>query len=832
MRKVDFNRGWLVKKAGESQGIQVNLPDDAMIYEERSKDAAPAGACGYFHEGKYIYSKKFTAPKDWWDDTIIVEFEAVYKNASVLLNGEKIYERPYGYTNFFVNLTGKIRFGQENELTVIADNSKAPNSRWYSGSGIYREVHMYVGPQRSIAPEGIKVTYCGDDVIEVETAVMNGGETPALDQPIRIQIIDPVTGSVVTSIRSSAWKKEELVIPMAKHWSPENPYLYTCKVITSDGDSAEVNFGMREITWNGKGLFIDGQETLLRGGCIHHDNGILGACSFADAEERRVRIMKECGFNAIRSAHNPMSKAMLDACDRLGMLVMDENFDMWMIHKNPYDYGKDDFSGWWREDTRAMIDKDYNHPSVIMYSIGNEISDLGLEDGQELCGKMADFVRRHDSTRPVTMGINLMLAGLTASGKGLYKNDEEDEKTSEDEEAMDSPEENGKKENKISKKNKKTKKKSTGSQTMDSMPTSSFFNLMMNKMGDMMELATITPSANKVVKNVCENLDIPGYNYAGARYKNEAKKYPDRPFVGSETLPKSLYRNWQMVKEMPNLIGDFMWTAWDYLGEAGIGTVRYSNPKTKKDVDENLIISGGAGVIDICGKARPETGWNKIIWGLQEKPVIAVDPLTHADDFKGISMWRDTDAVESWSWEGYEGKQTDVVVYTPEGSVLLVVNGKKIGKTAVTDGKAIFHKVTYEPGYIGAIAFDKDGNKAGKTKLTTSFGDTHITLNPEKTRLHANGQDLCFLNIDLTGEKGITKSSCDQKLTVTVEGCGTLQAFGSARPNMGENFYSSTHTTYYGKALAVIRAGYEKGTIRVTVSGVGLETQTITLQVK
>ena len=798
MKKLDFNRGWTVQKDGSDIIKTVDLPHDAMLYEERSKEAKTAGASAYFEPGKYIYKKQFTVPQEWQGQKVILECEGVYQNAIVCLNGKQLAERPYGYTDFYVDLTEDLAAEGENELVIVADNADAPNSRWYSGSGIYRPVWLHVGAEQSIAPQGIRVKTADAQTAEVEVCL--NGEAEGLT--IKTQILD---GDNV--VAEGVGSPVVLTVLDAKLWSEEAPNLYRCCVtLEKDGeivDSDEVSFGFRTLSWGADGLKVNGQEVLLRGACIHHDNGILGACAFADAEERRVRILKEAGFNAIRSAHNPMSKAMLDACDRLGMYVMDENFDMWLIHKNPFDYGKEKFTTWWKADTKAMIDKDYSHPSVLLYSIGNEISDLGMEAGQKICKEMADFVRSLDATRPVTLGINLMLATMVAKGKGMYGNGQEGEK-----------------------------EKKTGSQSMDSMPTSAFFNMLMNKMGGLMEMAAKGKGADKIVEKVCDFLDMPGYNYAAPRYLKEAKTWPERPFVGSETLPKALYGNWQLVKKIPQLTGDFMWTGWDYLGESGIGTVQYKDKKTKKDVEEGLIISGGPGVIDICGKMRPEVGWNRIIWGLEKLPVIGVDPVDHADDFAAVSMWRGTDAVSSWSWPGCEGKKTNVVVYSDAAQVELKVGSKSYGKQKVKKDQAHFKKVVYEPGQITAIAYDDKGNRIGASSLMTAKEETVLSVIPEKQVLKANGQDLCFLDLRITDAEGTVKSSADQKLTITVEGAGTLQGFGSARPHMAETFVDAAHTTYRGYALAAIRAGYEAGEIKVTVSGDGLEAQTITLQVE
>ena len=793
MKQHDFNRSWTVRKEGCADVRTVDLPDDAMLFEKRDRQSPASGACAYFYGGKYIYEKTFSVTPECGTEHFVLECEGVYRNASVILNGKMLQDHPYGYTGFFTVLDEALLPG-ENRLTIIADNSETPNSRWYSGSGIYREVHLYTGGSEYIDPQGISIAVTGKSSVYVSVKGSFGSETDVCTEIL-------YNGRVTVSGKGNP---ACLSIPDPQFWDAEHPALYSCRVsLVKEGrviDQAETAFGLRSLVWGAGGLRVNGKTVLLRGACIHHDNGILGACAFREAEYRRVRILKEAGFNAIRSAHNPMSKAMLDACDELGMYVMDETFDMWDIQKNPFDYGGDTFRAWWKHDTAAMIEKDRNHPSVILYSIGNEISDLGTAEGQERCREMTDYVHSLDRTRPVTLGINLMLASLTSFGKGIYGKDKDGND------------------------------KNTGSQSMDSAPTSSFFNMLMNQLGTVMELTSVTPVADKIADSLSPVLDMAGYNYATARYQKEARRYPAKAFVGSETLPKSLYKNWQLVKKIPNLTGDFMWTGWDYLGESGIGTVQYKDPRTKKDVEDGLIISGGPGVIDICGKMRPEVGWNKAIWDLSDRPVIGVDPLTHADDFRMISMWRNIDAVESWSWKGCEGKKTTVTVYSSAYEIELFLNGKSKGRKKTKDCKAIFRNIIYRNGKIEAEAYDRDGRAISRSELKTAKGKTVLRLCPEKTVLQADGQDLCFLNIDLTGQDGITRSSADQPLTVTVSGAGKLQAFGSARPHMAENFISCTHTTFYGKALAVIRAGYEPGEITVTVSGEGLDEKTIRLR--
>ena len=794
MKKMDFNRDWTVQKDGSPEIRHVNLPDDAMIREHRSKENKTCSASAYFAGGKYVYCKNWELPEEDAAQTLILEFEAVYQNATVFLNGEQVAEHPYGYTNFFVDVTGKVREGA-NELKVIADNANVPNTRWYSGSGIYREVQLYCAGADYIHPEGLKVKVVDDSHIHLDVEATLSDEASVVSE---ILFGDSV---VATASGLSA----DLEIPDAHLWSAETPVLYTCKTrIEKNGsvaDTSETTFGIRTLAWGKDGFLVNGKPVLLRGACIHHDNGVLGACGFRDAETRRVRLLKEAGFNAIRSAHNPMSKAMLDACDTLGMYVMDETFDMWRIKKNPYDFGGNTFEAWWKDDTAAMISKDYNHPSVVMYSIGNEITDLGLPDGQALARTMVDFCHGLDRTRPVTAGINLMLAMMAGSKKSIYGTDADG------------------------------KVKDNGAGGMDNMPTSEFFNIMMNKMGSIINRIASSKKANAVAEVMTTIFDIPGYNYASSRYEKDAQNHPDQATTGSETLPQTLYDNWQLVKKLPTMTGDFMWTGYDYLGESGIGTVQYKDKKTKQSADPGLIISGGCGIIDICGKLRPEVGWGKIIWGLQNVPTLGVDPLTRTEYFQSLSMWRNTDAVESWSWEGCEGRRTTATVYSDAAQVELLLNGKSLGKKRPKKDIVKFKKVPYEAGKLEAVAFDASGKETGRAALTSASGKTCIQLTPETTTLHANGQDLCFLKIDLTDANGITKSSVDQNLKVEITGPATLQGYGSARPNIEGSFCDDTFKTFYGKSLAVIRAGYEAGTVTVRVSGEGLRTQEVTLTI-
>ena len=783
MKAQSFNLGWSFFKEGhENNKKTVTLPHDAMLYENRSKDNPSGAACAYFAGGKYIYEKTIAADEGWSDKSVILEFEGVYQKAVVYVNENKVCSNIYGYSNFFVPINDEIILGKENTIKVVADNSNVPNSRWYSGSGIYRNVKLYVGNKKHIVPDSVFVKAEADGRTLIKGEV-TGGEA--------VKLCISKDGTLVADTLSQVTDgkfEAEIQVDDPSLWDEDTPTLYDLSIELFEAeqslDETSLKFGFRTISWDSaNGLTVNGKKVLLRGSCIHHDNGILGAAAIDEAEDRKIRIHKEAGFNAIRSAHNPCSKAILNACDKYGVYVMDEFADHWLIHKNPYDYANEEFKANWEKDLLAMIRKDFSHPSVIMYSIGNEISELGLDSGVNMAKELAEYVKKIDPTRCVTAGINLMLATMAAKGKGLYGKEDGN---------------------------------NSGNQSMDNMPTSSFFNMLMNHMGDIMDKMASGKDADKVTAHLEGILDINGYNYATSRYISEGKKYPGRVIVGSETLPRSIYKNWKLCEKLPYLIGDFVWTGWDYLGESGIGTVKY---KSEMDAGD-LIISGGPGLIDICGKMRPEMQWNRMIWHMTDIPEISVEPMSRAGEKNSISMWRDNDGVASWTWPGCEGKRNKVRVYATGAYVELLVNGKSYGRKKTKEYKADFKNIMYVPGTITAKSYDTENRLIGEKELLTDEGETRIMLTPSKTKLVANGEDICFVDIDLVGDKNITKSSCDKMLRIKVDGEGELIAFGSARPAPKESFIGNTHSTYLGKAQAVIRSGQQPSKITISVSSV------------
>lgn len=777
MQAVDFNRDWYVAKQGEAP-VAVTLPHDAMIHEKRQPDHVGGSQHGFFPGGIYEYTKTFDAPEDWREKTVSFHFGGIYKNASVYLNGEKLAFRPYGYVPFTVCADGHLNYGGRNELKVIADNSQLPNSRWYCGSGIYRPVKLLLASKAHILHQGVKITTLSYAPAKIRV------QTEATGGDVSFEILDGET--VVATGKGT---DTTLEIANAKLWNGETPNLYTCRVtLVENGtvtDTEEVKFGIRKIEWSNKGLFVNGKETLLRGGCVHHDNGILGACSFPEAEWRKAKIMKESGFNAIRSAHNPCSPDLLDACDALGLYMMDETFDHWYQAKNAYDYHLD-FERWWQEDTKAMVERDYNHPSVILYSIGNEVSEPCEQRGVETGKVQVDFIHSLDASRPVTCGTNLMIISRAAKGIGIYQEPEKNEE-----------------------------KKRNAANT-DHQNASLMFNIMASMIGTGMNKAGNSSKVDKLVSPFVDCLDIAGYNYASGRYKMDGTLHPDRVIFGSETFPQDICKNWKMVEKYPYLVGDFMWAGWDYLGEAGVGAWSYEGGLPFAQPYPWVL--AGSGVINILGIPDGSCRYAATVWGQGKHPYIAVKPANHPGVKPTKSVWRGTNAIESWAWSGCEGNKTDVEVYARAAKVELILNGKSLGKKAIRDYKAIF-KVRYAPGTLEAIAYDASGKELGRHSLSSAEGGLMISAIPEADTA-APGQ-IVYIPVNITGGNGVTESNADRDLTVTVEG-GELLAFGSGRPDTPQCYDSGTFSTYYGQALAVVRS-MEKGTITVTVQGSGLK---------
>lgn len=786
MKKIDFNQAWTYCRVGEETvKCDVMIPHDAMISEKRAEDSAGGINTGWFEGYDYIYEKEFEIPDEYEKQEISFEFEGVYHNAEVYLNGEKAAYRPYGYSNFYIDADPYLKCGEKNQIRVIAHNADQPNSRWYSGAGIYRPVWMYVRPKQHILRNGIRVR-----TLRVDPAVIEAEVNTNAPGKVKLEVIADAGSDVIIAaeIHTDGKLVKQFEIPDAKLWSVNTPNLYQLRVTfvaeqengqnkCMETDQEEVIFGIRTLKWDEeKGITINGERVILRGACIHHDNGVLGACCYPDAEARKIRILKENGYNAIRSAHNPCSKALLEACDRQGMLVMDEFVDVWYIHKTEYDY-VNYFKEWWKQDLKDMVEKDFNHPSVILYSTGNEVSETAQKKGIHLTKMMTEYLHSLDDSRPVSCGINIFFNFLSSIGFGVYS-DKKAKKEAEQAEKT-----KGKK-----------KKKAVGSQ---------FFNDLAGLMGSgFMKTGATFYGCDVKTRGAFANMDIAGYNYGIKRYQHDLKKYPDRLILGSETFCDDAYTFWEMAKKNPRIVGDFVWAGMDYLGEVGVGSWEYRDYAPEFDHGPGWI-TAGSGRIDLTGKPLAEAGYTKTAFELTNRPVIAVRPVNHTGEKHSPSAWKMTNAMESWSWEGFEGKQAEVEVYARAARVDLFLNGKKIGSNTLKNACDTKFKVIYQSGMLEAVAYDQKGKELSRSALYTAEKDTELRVIAEEKSVRKD--HLAFIRLQYTDKIGTVKPLKRGILKVSVKG-GKLLGLGNACPYNEIGYCTNETDTYWGEALAVVQA--------------------------
>ncbi len=768
MKATDLCGEWFVRHLEETgKGMPVTLPDDAMLREERRADAAGGLNVSWFEGRDYLYTRTLTLTAQEARRHNVMEFEGVYRKAEVLVNGQKAAFRPYGYTNFYVSLDGLVHEG-ENIIEVIACNSDQPNSRWYSGAGIYRPVKWWSSGMDYIALNGVKIRTLSVDPAQIEITVKTSG-----DGAISLDILDGDQNVISTEGDERVFT---LTLPDARLWSPETPHLYTCRVRYAE-DEAEETFGVRTLSWGKDGLLLNGQRVILRGACVHHDNGLLGAACLPDAVERKVRLLKENGYNALRSAHNPCSKTALEICDRLGMLVMDEYIDHWYIHKTHHDY-VEFFDTWWKQDLTDMVDKDYNHPCVVLYSTGNEVAETAQPRGIALAKEMTEFLHGLDASRPVTCGVNIFFNFLNSIGFGQYS----DEKAKKEVERAEKAKAQGK----------KAKERSTGSK---------FFNDLAGIVGaDFMKIGAALHGSDVTTRKAFANMDIAGYNYGEKRYKKDLKKYPNRLILGSETFCFDAYKFWELAKKEPRLIGDFVWAGMDYLGEVMVGSWEYEEYAEGFDAGPGWI-SAGSGRIDLTGKPLGEALYTRVALEQEQGPYIAVRPLCHKKSTHSPSAWKMTNAMPSWSWRGYEGKTAHVEVYARAAQVELLVNGQSKGKKAKGKNCVFTFKTPYENGTIEAISYDANGREIGRNALYTAQPENVLQVIPEETKVRKG--HLAFVRLQYTDRQGTVKPTERGIIEVHVTG-GKLRALGSACPFYELSYLDTKCDTYYGEALAIV----------------------------
>ena len=741
----------------------LDLPHDWSIEGTTDPKNPTGGAGGYFPAGIGWYRKTFTVPPAWKGNHVSIYFEGVYMNSEVFINGKSLGVHPYGFTAFNYDLTPYLDYKKENVLAVRVDNSQQINCRWYSGSGIYRHVWLIVANPIHIINWGVGITTpevsYEKATVQIKTHIKNDTDLPqSIILKTQLQGANANNAGdnqkkVELPAKSEKEIEQKITVSKPMLWTPETPYLYHAQVQVLKNnnvtDEIKTTFGIRSMKFTAEnGFQLNGKTVKINGGCVHHDNGCLGAAAFDRAEERRVELLKEAGFNAIRTSHNPPSEAFLDACDKFGIMVIDEAFDGWKDSKTPFDYSKS-FIEWWQRDIETMVMRDRNHPSIIMWSIGNEIIERKKPEAVETAKMLANCVRKNDPTRPVT------------SAMTTWDNDWE------------------------------------------------IFDPLM------------------AAHDVC------GYNYQLHRAPSDHERVPTRIIVQTESYPRDAFTNWKMVQSHNYIIGDFVWTALDYLGESGIGRCYYPGETPGEHWEGDFFPWHGAycGDVDLIGWRKPISHYRNMLYNNTEKIYIAVrEPNPQSGNIKE-TMWSVWPTWESWNWPGYEGKEIQVEVYSKYPKVRLYLNKKLIGEQVTTEEqqfKAIF-SVPYTPGLLSAVGVI-DNKELDTTFLQTSGDPAKIKLIPDRTKLSANGQDLSFVTIEVTDIDGKLQPNAQNQLHLSINGPGVIAGVDNANLKDIDSYIGTKRKAWRGHALVVIKSTKTAGDITLTVSSQGLPDAMVTIR--
>ena len=754
----DFNQGWSFAKEGEAERT-ISLPFDAMLFEKRAYANGPQ--CGYFPGGKYLYKKEFSLTKEDLKQELELSFGGVYRHCEVFLNGCLLGKELSGFTSFSFKLNPAAH-EEKNTLDVKVDNSLTPNARFYTGSGIYRKVYLRKRPLKHLSHVRIETLSL------VPTKLRVSFEGTFKEKPlITISFHDKTVYE---------GEQTEIYLAEASFWSADTPALYDLTIQAGE-DCYKTRFGIRTIALDpAVGLLLNGQRTILKGACLHADNGILGMNEYEEAAYRKLKIIKDQGFNAIRSAHNPCSEEILKAADELGLYIIDEAFDGWYIPKEYFDSSRD-FAETYEYILQRMAEKDFNHPSVIMYSLGNEVSETAEKRGVEVAEKMVSILKRADSTRKVTAAINTLLNVYFRQGIGVYR-------------------EKGTYDPLKAKKGKITKRKSG----------SNFFNFWTQRLGKLFFLISKGKKADEAISEVGEKLDVLGLNYSSSRYEEDFIKHPERMILGTESLISDLPFNYREALKLPTVLGDFIWAGFDYLGEAGVGAYDYLDEK-------GLNLLAGSGAIDILGFPGPEMAFIQLVWGLRKKPYIAVEPARNLKKIPKKSAWRFSDAINSYDIGDGLGKKGWAEIYTSSPYVELFLNDKRIGKKKTKNYRAIFH-FRYQEGTLRACGENYQGQKEEESFLSSPKKETFLAVQKEDYP----AKELVYLDISLVDKDGLVKSSLQEEIQVRTGGEISLIGLGNSNVKQEGSYVSSSATTFQGRLLAVLRkkTPFSQGEVMVT----------------
>ena len=760
----------------------VTLPHDWSIEGKFDAKAPMGGPGGFLPAGIGWYRKHLDAPSEWNGQRVSVEFEGVYMNADVWLNGQHLTTHPYGYTSFNVDLTPALKMGGDNILAVRVDNSKQKNSRWYSGSGIYRHVWLTVTGPMHVIPWGVfvSVPQAAADAasITISTQVTNESEFSSNLKVVTVLLsptgteLDKMTSDCPLSAGSSQEITQQSQVNQPPLWTPENPNMSQAVTYLMDGqkvvDQVTTPFGIRSLAWNvDKGLLLNGVTLKLNGGCIHGDNGVLGTAAFDRAEVRKIELLKASGFNEIRTAHNPPSPALLDACDRLGMLVMEDAFDCWMDGKNQYDYHVV-FKDWWERDIDSMVLRDRNHPSIIFWNIGNEIPNATSEIGTDYNAKLIDAIHALDKTRPVTNAIV------------FWPNDSQ------------------------------------------------------------MKFAQTDWKEEDIVgTNYALDNHIKQHSQYPNRILVSTESSPGDPGDHRADIIKNNFVVGDNVWSAQDYLGESGIGRWFYIGDPAepVDPPRDSNDKEVHALghgNDRLFPWHGAlcGDLDILGNRKPMAHWRNIAWDKGEKLYMGVRQPEDSTKKIHVVGWGFFPAWESWTWPGMEDKSMAVEIYSAYDTVRLYLNGEKVGESNVNHQscRAIIN-LTYKPGTLKAVGV-QDGREVESCELSTAQEPASIRLTPDRATIQADGQDLSFVQVEVVDKDGKLQPNADEEVTFALTGPGTIAGLGNADMKSLEPYQGTQCHVFHGQAQIVVRSTNQAGTVELKATADGLTDASLSLQVK
>jgi len=733
----------------------VTLPHDWSITQRVSQLAPGTGNMGFFPGTACWYSRELQVPASWAGKRVSLRLDGAYRLAEVWLDGEKLAYQPYGYTPLVVDLPATLEPGKSHRLAVRTDNAAQPNSRWYSGTGLYRHAWLTVTNPIAIAQWGVfvQVESLSKDSARlcVQTRVENRSDKPArlrVEQVLRSdQGVDLASASGDLELEARLGIATELTLEThgAEAWTPAKPTLHTLVTRLWQGDilldEVSTRTGLRTVSWDAvRGLLLNGEPVKLNGGNVHHDNGPLGAAAFDRAEERKVELLKQAGFNAVRTSHNPPSTAFLDACDRLGLLVMDESFDGWKKKKTTYDQGRY-FEEWAEKDVASMVLRDRNHPSIVMWSTGNEVFERGEASGAEISGRLAKRIRSLDTTRPITAGIN-DVPGNWPSTDALFS-----------------------------------------------------------------------------------HLDFAGYNYLTERLEEDRARIPGRAFVLTESYQSEAFKNSEAIARHPWVVGDFVWSAIDYLGESGIGRV-YAPGEAATDhwVSDQWPWHGAAcGDIDFTGWRKPSSHWRAVSWGQESLYASVIVPSPSGKPWS-VTKWAMPPSLPTWSWPGASGRKLQIEVFSSHPWVRALVNGKVLAMAP--SGRAqqcrTVLDVIHESGELLIEGLNDKGEVLESFTLPEAGEASQLVLTADRTTPQADGQDLCYVTLELRDANGHWQPHTDLPITYRTEGPATIAGIGSGDLTNQEAYFDNPRRSYQGRAIVILRTTKQPGTITLWAKAPGL----------